>query len=358
MQISLRVREHLTLAGLVLSTAFPAQAGNWAPATGNLANLPSECGNMCHIFAVPNSEKVIAGVAGAGLWVSSNGGTSWTKLGGPDAKIRNRPSQILFDPTNADIFWEAGIYTGPGIFKTTDGGATFGSVGSISHNDGLGIDFADTRRRILIATGHETNRKIYKSTDGGASFAEIGSSFPDGQKFTSSCIVIDSQTYVIGCAGWGGGAGGIWRTTDGGRNWSRVCDQTPQMGGAILRTGKGLFFCARENGGGLLKGVRDGASWSSIPAPGARNVTPIELPGGAIATLGKSGIMVSADDGATWSEVAPGLPIPREGGITVGGLAYNAVSGAAYVWFWDCGNVVRPDAIWRCDIVLPPTRAN
>jgi hypothetical protein len=36
----------------------------------------------------------------------------------------------------------------------------------------------------------------------------------------------------------------------------------------------------------------------------------------------------------------------------VGGLAYNAVAGAAYAWFWDCGNIVRPDAIWRCDLVL------
>jgi hypothetical protein len=42
----------------------------------------------------------------------------------------------------------------------------------------------------------------------------------------------------------------------------------------------------------------------------------------------------------------------------VGGLAYNAVAGAAYAWFWDCGNVVRQDAIWRYDIVLPPNPTN
>jgi hypothetical protein len=107
----------------------------------------------------------------------------------------------------------------------------------------------------------------------------------------------------------------------------------------------------------MLKGTSDGAAWSVIPAPGARPVSPIELPGGAIATLGKNGIMISTDDGATWMTVAPGLPIPT-GDHVVGGLAYNAMAGAAYAWFWDCGNVVRPDAIWRCDMVLPPNPTN
>ena len=61
--------------------------------------------------------------------------------------------------------------------------------------------------------------------------------------------------------------------------------------------------------------------------------------------------------GVTWKTVAPGLPIPT-GDHVVGGLAYNSVAGGAYIWFWDCGNVVRSDAIWRCDLVLPPNPTN
>jgi len=300
---------------------------------------------------------VIAGVAGAGLWATSNGGATWSKLGAADLSIRNRPQQILYDPGNADIFWEVGIYTGPGVVKTTDGGRTFRPVGDISHNDSLGIDFTDPQRRTLIATGHETERKLYKSTNAGMTFTEIGTNLPAGANITSGCLVLDARTYVVACWGWGK-PGGIWRTTDGGTNWTRVCDQTPTPGGFVLRTTKGALFCGSESGNRLLKGSPDGATWSSLAAPGARRVTPIELPGGAMATLGNDGIMVSADEGATWRTVAPGLPIPKADGITVGGLAYNAVAGSAYVWFWDCGNVVRPDAIWRCDIVLPPKPGN
>jgi hypothetical protein len=347
----------LALASLVMMAALPGQAANWVPATGNLANMASECGNLCRIFPVPNSDKVIAGVAGAGLWVTTNGGALWTKLGGADCQIRNRPQQILFDPGNADIFWEVGIYTAPGVFKTIDGGCTFTPMGGISHNDGLGIDFTDPRRLTMIATGHETNRKIYKSTDAGAQFIDIGANFPGGAKFTSGCFLIDDRTYVVACAGWGPGLGGIWRTTDGGTNWTRVCDQMPNMGGPVLRTTKGAFFWGSAEWGRLLKGTSDGAAWSVISAPGARPVSPIELPGGAITTLGKDGIMISADDGATWQTIAQGLPIPK-GDHVVGGLAYNAVAGAAYAWFWDCGNVVRQDAIWRYDIVLPPNPTN
>ena len=294
----------LAFAGLVVIAALPAQAANWVPATGNLANMASECGNLCRIFPVPNSDKVIAGVAGAGLWVTTNGGAIWTKLGGADSQIRNRPQQILFDPGNADIFWEAGIYAAPGVFKTTNGGRTFTPVGGISHNDGLGIDFTDPQRLTMIATGHETNRKIYKSTDAGIRFIDIGTNFPAGAKFTSGCFVIDEQTYVVACTGWGPGLAGIWRTRDGGTNWTRVCDQMPNMGGPVLRTTKGLFFWGSAEGGRLLKGTSDSDAWSVIPAPGARPVSPIELPGGAIATLGKDGIMISADDGATWKTVA------------------------------------------------------
>ena len=61
--------------------------------------------------------------------------------------------------------------------------------------------------------------------------------------------------------------------------------------------------------------------------------------------------MISADDGFTWKTVATGHHV-------VDGLAYNTVAGAAYAWFRDCGIVVRPGAIWRCDLVLPPNPTN
>jgi hypothetical protein len=350
----------LILATILCAAATPVLAASWTPATGNLANLPSECGNLCHVFPVPNSGDVIAGVAGAGLWITHDLGTNWNKMsdtGPQSAAIRNRPQQILYDPTNNSIFWETGIYTGPGVVKTTNGGHSFSRVGIINHVDALGIDFSDPGRLTMIATGHETDRALHKSTDGGITFTDIGTNLPKDAGMTSSCFVFDARTYVVGTWGWGK-PGGIWRTTDGGSNWTRVSDLTPTPGGSMLRTRSGHLFCGSQNGNALLKGTAQGESWSSVPATGARSVSPIELPGNAIATLGKDGIMISGDEGATWRTIATGLPIPRDRGVTVGGLAYNPAAAAVFVWFWDCGNVVRPDAVWRYDIVLPAASEN
>jgi hypothetical protein len=333
---------------LIILAAPAVRAGEWVNATGNLTNMASECGNLCRIFPVPKENKVIAGVAGAGLWASTDAGSTWTRIGG-EAKIRNRPQQLLFDPADPKIFWEVGIYTAPGIFKTTDGGQTFVPLGGIGHNDGLAIDFGDPQRRIMIATGHEMVRKVFKSTNGGASFAEIGGNFPADTKHTSACYLLDAQTYLVTCAGWANGQAGIWRTADGGTSWTRVCDQMPV--GPGLRTAKGVFFWGSNNGGRLLKGSNNGTTWSVVPAPGAKAINPIELPGGQLAILGSKGIMISADEGATWNTIAPPVPEPNAYHVA-GGLAYNAVGGAFYTWFWDCEKVVRPDAIWRYD--LPP----
>ncbi len=339
------------LAALLTVTASTTHAAGWVNATGNLTNFPSECGNLCRLFPVPHTSKVIAGVAAAGLWATTNGGATWTKLGAGTPAMRNRPQDILFDPADPNVFWEAGIYTAPGLFKTTDGGNTFTAFGGISHNDGLGIDFTDPQRQTMIATGHEASRKIWKSTNGGASFVEIGSGFPAGTKFTSSCYVIDARTYLVACTGWGQGQGGIWRTADAGTNWTQVCEQMPNMGAPVLRTAKGLFFWGTANGGRLLKGTADGTTWTAVPAPGAKAISPIELPGGRIATLGANGILVSADDGATWKTVGERLSLPSAYHV-LGGLIYSPAGGAFYAWLWDCGNVVRPDAIWRCDLAL------
>ena len=86
-------------AASVLAVPLRAQ---WVNVTGNLAGLPSECGNLCLLSVVPGQDKIIAGVAKRGLWQTADGGATWIQLGqgeGSD-KIVNRPSRILYDPTD------------------------------------------------------------------------------------------------------------------------------------------------------------------------------------------------------------------------------------------------------------------
>ena len=151
----------LLISGILFGIANPLPA-QWVNVTGNLADMPSECGNLCLLSVVPGQDKIIAGIAQRGLWQTTDGGTTWTPLGqgaGSDA-IVNRPSRILYDPANADVFWESGIYNRSGVYHTTNGGQTFRHLEKITHNDDVSIDFADPRRRTLVAGGHEQSRTV------------------------------------------------------------------------------------------------------------------------------------------------------------------------------------------------------
>ncbi|MCX6905689.1 MAG: hypothetical protein NTW03_19850 [Verrucomicrobia bacterium] len=39
----------------------------WVNVTANLADMPSECGNLCLLSVVPGQDKIIAGIAKQGL---------------------------------------------------------------------------------------------------------------------------------------------------------------------------------------------------------------------------------------------------------------------------------------------------
>ncbi|HEY0552115.1 MAG TPA: hypothetical protein VGF13_21115, partial [Verrucomicrobiae bacterium] len=135
---------HPFIFTIIFSLSSPLLHAQWVNVTANLADMPSECGNMCLLSPVPGQDKIIAGIARRGLWQTTDGGATWTALGqgaGSDAII-NRPSEIVYDPKNANVFWESGIYNSFGVYLTTNGGQTFQHLGKIRHNDAVSVDLS------------------------------------------------------------------------------------------------------------------------------------------------------------------------------------------------------------------------
>ena len=125
---------------------------------------------------------------GSGIYKSTDGGKSFKLMGLADSKHINR---ILIDPNNDNVVLAAaqGPLFGPGgdrgVFKTTDGGATWKQV--------LKVD-ADTGAND-IAMSLADPKVIYAST---------------------------YQRRRVQCCMNGGGPGsGIWKSTDGGDTWTR-----------------------------------------------------------------------------------------------------------------------------------------
>lgn len=314
--------------------------GEWSNVTNNLTGLPAGFANLTLVSAKPDEDKLIAGISEGGLWQSEDGGSSWAMLGTKkaSAKIGNRPSAIIYDPSASDVFWESGTYE-IGVFRTDDGGSTFAQLGTIDSIDLVAIDLNDPDRKTLLASAHE-KRDVFQSTDGGSTWTLISPNIPASLNNCGYPLILDAQTYLMVCARFGGGEGGIIKSADGGETWQRVSDIPGIL--APLVHSNGAIYWAVEGNSGLLKSTDEGESWrliSSVPV----EMRPLELPDGKIATVNKGYVLVSADGGVTWHPASPLLP------YTPSTLTYSTHQRAFYISHISTDPTVPEDAISRFD---------
>jgi photosystem II stability/assembly factor-like uncharacterized protein len=310
--------------------------GEWSNRTGNLSGMPAGFANLTLVSAKPDEDKLIAGVSVGGLWLSEDGGMSWSTLGAnkKSASIINRPSAIIYDPISPDVFWESGTYD-TGVFRTDDSGKTFVQLGKIDSIDLVAVDFSDPDRQTLLGSTHE-QRPIYKSTDGGSTWNEISGNIPASINNCGYPLILDTQTYLMTCAQFGGGVGGIVKSVDGGETWLRVseiaCDQAP------LLASNGAIYWSVQGNGGLVKSTDAGETWTLVShAP--MTIHPIELPDGKIVSANKDYLLVSPDGGKTWHPASPSLPyLPTT-------FTYSVSRRAFYVSHISTAEVIPEDAI-------------
>ncbi len=315
-----------------------ATQASWVNATGSLAYKLSECGSVTLLSSRPDSDAIIAGIAGRGLWINTSD-TTWARLSDVNSeRVLNRPSWIEYDPDNPAVFWESGAY-GAGIYKTTDGGKTFRRLGNIGHNDFISVNFTDPERRTLLAGGHEQERTVYKSADGGDTWRNIGGSIPVGMGHSTHPLVIDALTYLVNIWNGPNGAGGIFRSKDGGDSWLRVTPIGPPS--PPLRASTGVIYWAAE--GRMLKSSDLGQTWA-IAGVGTRGTRPVEVPGGRIVAVGQSTLVISPDGGLTWTPLGPPLPWEPHG------ILYSSARKAFFMWRGECKEHVGPNAVMRLDV--------
>jgi photosystem II stability/assembly factor-like uncharacterized protein len=221
-------------------------------------------------------------------------------------------------------------------------------LGSAYHIDLVSIDFSDPARQTLLAGGHEAARTLFLSKDGGATWVNVGAGLP-ASAICVRPLVIDSQTYLVGCYG---GPTGIYRTTDSGTTWIQL---TASGGGSapLMAASDGSIYWASVSGGGLTRSTDRGQHWTDVVGSGViASVHPIELPDGRLATLGAQYVMVSNDHGASWVPASNTLPYADAIGVT-----YSAQRKAFFIWHATCGAGQVPvpaDGIMRFDFDYQP----
>jgi hypothetical protein len=113
----------------------------------------------------------------------------------------------------------------------------------------------------------------------------------------------------------------------------------------------GSIYWSTAVNGGLARSTDKGVTWSQTVGTGVLMTDPpIELPDGRIAAVGSSAIVVSADQGVTWTAVTSEIPYIKSVGYNdAGGVLYSVPQKAFYVYHSDCGNSVPSDAVLRYD---------
>jgi len=142
---------------------------------------PNNVGGRTRALLIhPTNPSVMyaAGVSG-GVWKTTNGGALWTPLNDLMANIA--VNSLAMDPKNPNVIYAGtgeGYFNidgirGAGVFKTTDGGATWTRLASTTTADFYYVNdivvSPASSQRIYAATG----AGVFRSLDGGASWTRI-----------------------------------------------------------------------------------------------------------------------------------------------------------------------------------------
>lgn len=220
---------------------------------------------------------VYVGAASGGVWKSTNAGTTWAPIF-EDYGTANIGDIAVFQP-DPNIVWVGtgesctrnSIGWGDGVYKSTDGGETFVNVGlADTHHIGEVLTHPSDPDVVYVASqghlwGYTGERGLFKTTDGGATWQKLTNGLPDDNRTGATDIVMDPRDPdVLYAAFWqrlrqphrfdsGGPDGGIYKSTDGGASWRKLTDGLPEgdvgkVGLAVSRSNPDVVMAIVEHG--------------------------------------------------------------------------------------------------------------
>ena len=244
--------------------------------------------NVVYVGMGEHAPRGVMTSYGDGVYKSTDGGKTWAHMG---LELTRHIARIIVHPTNPDILWVAaqGALHGPtqerGIYKSTDGGATWNNVLYVNELTGcsdLSIDVHNPQ--VLYAAMWEHIRKpwqvvsggpgsgMYKSTDGGETWKQIHNGLPEekGKMAVAVSRANPERVYAVVESDSKKELGGLFVSENAGSSWTRVSgdhrliqrawyyiEVTPDPNDEHT-----VYVLSAEN----YRSIDGGSTWESVPA--------------------------------------------------------------------------------------------
>ena len=262
---------------------------------------PSRGGRVTTVAGHPSHpETFYMGTVGGGIWKTTDYGQTWRPISdgylstGSMGAIRVAPSNpnVIYAGTGSDGI-RSNVITGKGVYKSTNAGRSWEFIGLPDAGQIGAVEVHPTNPDLVYvaAMGNafkpNPERGVYRSSDGGRNWSQV-LFVSDSTGAVDLELAPDNpnEIYVGMYRGerkpWtiisGAMEGGIYKSSDGGDSWSKL-------------------------GGGLPQGLFGKTDLAVSPAEPDRVYTLVEAP------EPEDGLYRSDDRGATWRQVSSYNPI-------------------------------------------------
>ena len=240
----------LVLSGIWVALCAPVAGQSVPPAMFSGMKWrsigPFRGGRVVAVSGIPGDPVTyFFGSADGGVWKTPNAGVTWEPLfdGQPIASIGalavapSNPQVIYAGTGESDI--RSDLSSGDGVYRSSDGGKTWSDVG-LKDSRQISRIVVDPKNADVVyvgALGHaygpNPERGVYKSADGGKTWTHVLDQGPEVG--VSDLAIASGNSAILFAATWHahrppwstyapleGGSGGLFRSTDSGATWIRL----------------------------------------------------------------------------------------------------------------------------------------
>jgi len=311
------ILDHIVVDFVDSSTVYAAAwrldhpgGGMWVSHDGgqSWSEIKGLRGQSIRAFAqAPSNPRILYAGTLEGVFRSVDSGASWTLISPPGSHEIHEVESLAVDPMDAEIVY-AGTWHLP--WKTINGGKSWQNIkqGVIEDSDVFSIIIDPVQPHIVFASACSG---IYKSENAGRLFRKV-QGIPSSARRTRVLKQDPSNSRVV----YAGTTEGLYKTVNAGKSFERTTDpdvivndvyvDPAEPNRVLLATDRGGVLSSTD-GGLSFVASNEGFSGRKVEALLVDRENPARLFAGVVNDKAYGGVFVSTDGGGRWQQIDEGL---------------------------------------------------